>query len=597
MEEATPGAPLNKGWAWLVARLDSLAHNARFAYLTLILLQLKVMLGVWRYQDLTTGDTASYFRISLRWAQEGIVNIVWSPLYTAFLGTLHLLFDHAFWTLVAARLLIAVLASVLVLAVLRRLLPHPLAWVVAAWWAILPITFDTVYTVHLFAALFPLAIFAAVAYVPGRYGRGIALGLFLVTAILVRNEYMLATLLWTAVVLVYEWKRARTGTPPSWSLLARAYGLPLLGAVVLIVFFFSRSVVGFSNFSEHASPKHTLNVCQIYAYNRIQQGDPWQKSPWLDCREIMERDFGVPEPTFGEAFRRNPGGILGHVLWNIRLIPAGTQLGLFNRHAGATNPDYIPAPQAPFVWISLLGLVFLWIMGLWWIWKDRRYWWTHLFRPTAFVWLAMGCATVVAFIVMGMQRPRPSYLFIYTFSLMALTGLSVRVLLRDTWLAQTAWLVPIAAILAILLVPPHYSPGYENHHGYQGQDLRQTYNQIRPLVQAVPATDTTVVVARRFAPSLCMYLRTTSCTGLNFNPLMARKPAHMSDLVYLRRQQVNWLYLDPLLLRNPATQALRDTLLASRWTLVGAGTDTTGTWIIVERPGTRPSPASRRRDP
>ena len=595
MEDTAP--PADNWIERLVARLNSLARNARFAYLTIILLQLKVMMGLWRYQDLTMGDTASYFRASLRWAQDGEVNIVWSPLYTAFLGTLHLFLDNAFWTLVAARLLIAVLASVLVLAVLRRLLPHPLAWIVAAWWAILPITFDTVYTVHLFAALFPLAIFAVVAYVPGRYGRGIALGLFLATAILVRNEYMLATLLWTGLVFVYEWKQVRTGPPASWPHLARAYGLPVLAALVLIAFFLSRSVVGFSNFSEHAGPKHTLNVCQIYAFNRIQQGDPWQKSPWLECHEIMERDFGVPEPTFGEAFRRNPGAILGHVWWNIQLIPAGTQLGLFNRYGGGANPDYIPAEEAPLVWISLLGLVLLWILGLWWIWQNRRYWWEHQFRPNAFVWLAMGCATVVAFIVMGMQRPRPSYLFVYTFSLMAVTGLSVRVLLRNTFLERTAWLMPIAAILAILLIPSHYSPGYENHHGYQGQDLRQAYNRIRPLMQAVPPTDTTVVVARRFTPQLCMYMRTTACTGLTFNPLMARKPDNVSSLAYLRQQEVDWLYLDPLLLRNPATQALRDTLLAHRWTLVGAGTDTTGTWVIVERPATRPSPAARRRNP
>src|SRR5262249_9144748 len=58
-----------------------------FAYLMILLLQMKVVWGWWTWSDLTMGDTSSYFCGAYRWFESFHVNIVWSPLYTAFYGS------------------------------------------------------------------------------------------------------------------------------------------------------------------------------------------------------------------------------------------------------------------------------------------------------------------------------------------------------------------------------------------------------------------------------------------------------------------------------------------------------------------------------
>src|SRR5207302_4124717 len=118
------------------------------AYLALALLQLRVVWRAWNYLDLPDGDTASYYATSLQWADRLLVNIVWSPLYTAFYGTVAWLCRDPYAATMAHRLVIVFAASLMVLALFRRLLPPAIAWLAAAWWAVLPINFNTLYDVH-----------------------------------------------------------------------------------------------------------------------------------------------------------------------------------------------------------------------------------------------------------------------------------------------------------------------------------------------------------------------------------------------------------------------------------------------------------------
>src|SRR5260221_12626446 len=66
---------------------DRVLVRPRFSYALVSALQMKVLWNIWRYRDLTTGDTTSYFQGAYRWYENLEVNIVWSPLYTAFYGT------------------------------------------------------------------------------------------------------------------------------------------------------------------------------------------------------------------------------------------------------------------------------------------------------------------------------------------------------------------------------------------------------------------------------------------------------------------------------------------------------------------------------
>ena len=102
---------------------------------------MKILWNIWRFRDLTTGDTSSYFVGAYRWSKDFAVNIVWSPLYTAFYGTVLLATGDVYLATVVHRLIIVMLATLGVLALMRGLLPPALALLIAAWWAVMPINF------------------------------------------------------------------------------------------------------------------------------------------------------------------------------------------------------------------------------------------------------------------------------------------------------------------------------------------------------------------------------------------------------------------------------------------------------------------------
>jgi hypothetical protein len=500
-----------------LARLwNYLAESSWVAYGTIGLLQLKVMFWIWRYRDLAPGDTAYYYKEVFTWLNEGRGNIVRSPAYTLFLAALHRLIGDPFWVLVFAQIGIAVCGSLLALALLRRLLPKHIAWIIAAWWALLPINFDTVYNVHLFSALFVLATFVIAARCYHAYGRGLVLGGLLLTAVLVRNEYLALFLLWAFIFAGYEIYLYRKGNGSiSFRKSLVAYGVPLVAVFFMIGIFYARAKPAtFPEIEKSFANKQTENLCQIYAFNKKQQGF-WQGNPWLDCDSLLERDFGRSEITFAEAFSLNPPAILQHLWWNFKLIPSGTQLALFNFYAGGPNPDYMRAKQSPWVLVPFALVIGLCAFGAI----------TSFVLPilrkqpieNKFVWLLMLSASLLVVALMIMQRPRPSYMFPYTLSLMALTGLGLQRLLAHKRLDNVVRVGTVAAgILLILLVPSFYNSDYTNHYGYKGQPLRKSYERIAPHIERkVDSQAVMVAPAGGYDyDSLCGYLGVT-CTTAN----------------------------------------------------------------------------------
>ena len=51
--------------------LRRLTSNSLFSYITIFLLQLKIMWGVWYLRDMTTGDTTYYFLNAHSWVTKG----------------------------------------------------------------------------------------------------------------------------------------------------------------------------------------------------------------------------------------------------------------------------------------------------------------------------------------------------------------------------------------------------------------------------------------------------------------------------------------------------------------------------------------------
>ena len=55
----------------LYVALCAFAHGPWFAYGMLALLQLRAVWGIWRFRDLTPGDTSSYFLYASQWFEAG----------------------------------------------------------------------------------------------------------------------------------------------------------------------------------------------------------------------------------------------------------------------------------------------------------------------------------------------------------------------------------------------------------------------------------------------------------------------------------------------------------------------------------------------
>src|SRR5207237_322994 len=146
--------------------------------------------------------------------QSGTVDIAWSPLYTSFYGSMLFLTPDPYRATLLHRLLIVFAATLLVLAVLRRLLPPAIAWLMAAWWAVLPINFNTLYEVHLFSLLPALVAWLLLLSSRGHWARGLGLGVFAASTFLTRNETAVATVLFGMACLAYEWRRRKARGAP-----------------------------------------------------------------------------------------------------------------------------------------------------------------------------------------------------------------------------------------------------------------------------------------------------------------------------------------------------------------------------------------------
>ncbi|HYY89958.1 MAG TPA: hypothetical protein VFA49_14270, partial [Chloroflexota bacterium] len=249
VRHASPAAPAavwaaGGGWPRVVPRavrrlalalawLGRAVEVPRIAYPALLVLQVEVAWGDWRGRDLTPGDTADAFVLAFGWFNDLTVNIVRSPLYTAFYGSLlHLTSDVPAITALH-RWLIVLTADLLLLALLRRLVAASIAWLVAAWWTLLLSTYGVTYEVHLFGAL-PLLLAAFLA-TRDRW-QGAALAVLFGGALLVRNELMVPWALF-GLACLFAASRGRGAVVSRDA--ALEHGAPLAAVVLATCFFFS----------------------------------------------------------------------------------------------------------------------------------------------------------------------------------------------------------------------------------------------------------------------------------------------------------------------------------------------------------------------
>ncbi len=559
------------------------------AYPAIVLLQLKVLWGAWIYRDLTQGDTASYFQRALLWHQYGQVDLIWSPLYTAFYGWFYGITGDVYAATVLHRVFIVILVTLLVLALFRRLLSPGIAWLAAAWWAVIPFNFD-VFEVHLFAILPLVAAPLSVLVWSGPRGRGIALAIMAGAAVLVRNEMAVVAALLAILFLVWEARyavRFEAGAPYSTRTYLTAFGAPAAVSAALVLFFVTRSVIPLSLLPKAYEPKHTINMCQAYAFGYKQRHPEWTKDHWTQCSELMQVRFGEPYPSLWTMTRRNPRAVLGHFAWNFRLLPGGTQLSLFGAMSGSVTPDYNPVPVKRRRSLMESGVLVALIAAGTISWtRERVASGRRVPGERVIGWLALTPAAAVALLlIVPTQRPRPEYLYGLSLPIVAAAAWAVDVLIRR-WRQLdrfTLW-IPVAMVLPFVAYGTYFTspPGQA-----PARPLLETVRRLEPYEDRISAPGA-VFLAGQHAFSLDGYMvrpRVTPPPRVLGNETLSRLDNAEPVENFLERFKVNLFYLDEgvisKLRSNPLHRSFLDKLGTNGWRLLATGIAKENEWMLV----------------
>ncbi|HKJ37084.1 MAG TPA: hypothetical protein VKA36_10990 [Solirubrobacterales bacterium] len=557
----------------------------------MLVVQIRAIWGIWD-RDLDGGDTASYFSYADQWVESLAVDMAWSPLYTAYLGTANLFTDSPATAEQAHRAFVVLAVAVLLLALLRRLLPPWAALAGALWWAVNPIVFATKDTIHLFAAIPLLLAALLLTDEPGPWRKGAAVGVLLLSTVAVRNEAVAVLALLIAAFAVAAWRRragpgeeagsgAGVGDRPS-RRLALGLGVPVVLALLVIGFLYQRADAGDTP-QDSFDAKHSLNVCQAYRVN-LNQREPGTVGD-RDCPELMADVFGEPSPGLLGAWLSNPGEMTEFAAWNVRLLPAGVQLALFSSAAGDTNPGYEQATlgrwQPAVLLVAVLALL---ITGALLLRRDSARWRAQLHRQR-WAWIALAAIALgaLAVIVFG-QRPRPAYMFGLTAGLLAAIWLAVAVIARrlgiERWAAAGAAILPL---VLLLVIPTRF--------GVAPTPVNNAYERLRPLINQ-PADfpgDEPVLGARGWAPNLCDYLLPSEpCRGVNLGPNPDSRAGAGGLETLLDENGVTVVYVDEGGAGDPELNGLAR---SDEWRRLASGRGAGGPWAILARAPQQEGPA------
>lgn len=555
--------------------MERAAAHPALSYGLVAALQLRVVWGIWHDRDTTPGDTASYFLDAAGWAHGLHDNIVWSPLYTNFFGTVDALVGDVPNAVLVHRLLIVFGASLLVLAVMRSLFGPAVGLFVALWWTALPSNYNVEYEVHLFGMLPVLVALLVVSRSTSIRARGIALAVLVGSTLLVRNELIIATALFALLLIVAE-VRSRSRT--SGRLLLESYGIPLLVVAMLFGGAYWRSHIQGDQVRAALAAKQELNMCQVYAFTYQQRHpDLFTGSPWTDCGPLMQRTFGEPMPTFGRALRENTHAVTSFVAWNGHLLLSGLQVGLFGETGTGDDPGFFPVRKhRTAAWLGSAALLAVLAAGLVFGFRSRAFWRRRLRDQRWAIALLAGVA-LTTLVVALTERPRPEYLYGLTLTVMILFGYAVTAIVQAfaAWRAM-AVLSAAVALVAIVVMSSHYHPGPRPLH--DGLRHLQT-------VRARLRQPGSVLLTSQFSYELCSYLALDSvrhCSAPNWASVEPRLTSANLRSV-LRRQRVTVIYADPRLRQDPAVTRLVSHPESFGWRQVTAGTDAGGPWSVLVR--------------
>lgn len=568
----------------LIGLAETAIANPVFSYVCIVALQMRVLWNVWEYKDLTVGDTASYFVDVASWAHGLHEDIVYSPLYAAVWGTILAAVHDVYAAATINRVAIILVITVLVLAVMRALFEPAVALLIAIWWAVDPANYAVLYDVHLFGLLPILIAALVVSRVPRRSGLGIAFALLIANTVLIRNETLVAGIIFGLAILIHELRDRRRGAA-SGSAYLRAYAVPIAIACVAFGGAYWRSHVQGHDAVATLEDKQQTNLCEAYAFNYQQRHpDRVPGNAFLGCEAIMQHDFGRAKPSLVAATFANPQAMAGFVAWNARLLPSGLEVALFDATRTGRNPGYPPPEQHRGYALDLdIVLLIVLVGGFVVLWRDRTFWCREWLPPRAWTLLLLGSVAIGTLIVVMLERPWVDYMFGLTIGVLVLVGLSLSALLRRVGVMRIATaLVGSLAVALIIVLPSFYSPAP------------------RPLYEAVKRVEVirrqlqrpaSVLLAANYNNELCQYLAQSFeryCTSVSWQALRAQLLPGTPVERLLARAKVTAIYADPTMVGDPVISGLLAAPRAAGWRQVASGTAADGPWRVLIRAG-RPS--------
>jgi hypothetical protein len=564
----------------IIRATERIVASPWVAYVVVIALQLRVIWNVWKYKDLISGDTSSYFLDAVSWTHGIHDDIVWSPLYTDVWGTVLAVFrDNVYASEMALRVGVVVAAAVLVLAIMRSLLSPAIALIIALWWTIVAANYNVLYEVHLFGVLPILIAALVVARRQTRGALGVALAILLATTILLRNELLLATLIFAGFICVHELRRRHLPRDRGAGRL-KAYGVPVLVAIAVAGALYSRSFDQGHQAVLSFRAKQDLNLCQVYAFN-YQQRHPtsFTGNAFTECQPLMRQVFGRAEPSFLAATLADPRAMAAFVAWNGRLLGSGLQVSLFNATSTADQPDYrlVETGQGYALVLSLI-LLALWIAGAAAARRDSRYWRREWFPTRKWILILLGAECVTTLAVVLSERPRPEYIYSLTISLMAFAGLSVAALLRNTKALRA--MAPIAVGAAVTLLaamPSFYRPA--------PRPLLDGVQHLEVVASRLQQAGSVLITAQQ-GYELCAYLAATNtrhCTSPSWPTLEAQLASGTSIEAALNQANATAIYVEPVLMADPSIAKLVSSPQRYGWRELASGTGDGAPWHILVR--------------
>ncbi len=540
--------------------------------------------------DLTVGDTAGYFSRAAGWKEMRVLErpsyMVYSPLYAVYYGELLRAFSDPFAATIVHRILIMAAAAVCILGVARNLLSGGLAWLVAAWWVALPVNWAGLYEVHFFSfALLALGCWLAGAGTEV-WWRALSLGALLCSAAFVRNEFVLSYLLLGGCFVAYEtictFRKQQSMRDCFLNVLRLFFPSAVVMVAAIVLFSGNPRAIEWRHVKEAFERRQRANMVQVYAFSYQQRHPEWTKNAFLDGGELMQRDFGSANAKWSEAFRANRKAFMEHVQWNLSLVPAGLELGLFNAYHGANTPDYF-THESQGIWplLALLAVAALSIAALILGWKTRSHGelrWRHGLWTA----VALACCLLPCLVAIVTQRPRPSYILPMLLAVMVITGASLMILGRliskvSRAAGFTVAYAPILALVLVLVIRPET---------FASRRLLTDYRRIEPYAQLIRNKKRVFCTNSVYSGELVLYLggRAEKCPQpLDFSTVRDWMTNRKTFREALEHFHVTDLFLEGMAVRSPDFVEWQSQCLQDGWRQVAVCSQEGMRWAFYTR--------------